>query len=53
MEVQELYDQLLEMEEEYQWTQSPELKLRMLETARQINDLLINERYNAWRVSNS
>lgn len=45
MEVSELYDSLKEMEEEYQWTQDPELKLRMLATAREINDLLINEKY--------
>lgn len=39
--VDELYQALTEMEEEYQWTQSPELKLKMLATAREINDLLI------------
>lgn len=39
--VDELYQALKEMEEEYQWTQSPELKLKMLATAREINDLLI------------
>ena len=42
----ELYDSLKEMEDEYQWTQEPELKLRMLATAREINDLLINQKYN-------
>lgn len=45
MWVEELYDSLKEMEDEYQWTQDPELKLRMLATAREINDLLINEKY--------
>lgn len=39
--VDELYQSLKEMEEEYQRTQSPELKLKMLATAREINDLLI------------
>ncbi len=39
--VDELYQALTEMEEEYQWTQSPELKLKMLATAKEINDLLI------------
>lgn len=46
MWIEELYDSLKEMEDEYQWTQDPELKLRMLATAREINDLLINEKYN-------
>lgn len=54
MWVTELYDSLKEMEEEYQWTQDPELKLRMLATAREINDLLINEKYVSihWQDSN-
>ena len=45
-EIWELYDSLKEMEEEYDWTQDPELKLRMLETARQINDLLLDQKYD-------
>ncbi len=53
MWVEELYDSLKEMEDEYQWTQDPELKLRMLATARQINDLLINEKYvSIWPKGN-
>ena len=53
MWVEELYDSLKEMEDEYQRTQDPELKLRMLATARQINDLLINEKYvSIWSKRN-
>lgn len=48
----ELYDSLKEMEDEYQWTQEPELKLRMLATAREINDLLINEKYQ-WQTKSN
>lgn len=50
-QIDELYKALSEMEEEYQWTQDVELKLRMQDTAQKINDLLLNERYNDWRTN--
>ena len=41
--VDELLRTLEWMEEEYQRTQSPELKLKMVETAKEINDLLLKK----------
>lgn len=43
-EIEEKLSQLYEMESEYQWTQSPELKLLMCQTAREINDMLLEHR---------
>lgn len=40
--VDELYQTLTELEDEYQWTQNPNTKLQMMSITREINDLLRN-----------
>lgn len=40
--VDELYQTLSELEQEYQWTQAPQTKLEMLNIAREINDIIKN-----------